>query len=145
MGVFQKIGKGVKALFGQTTLNAGEVFNTLAGKMDDWKFTEEEKAKYNKDMADAMASFANAQLTESTDRAIARRNIAHLIIYSFLFICLLGVVFLFIDIEKTKLLIEFSDKMYLTTSFITVIAFYFGGYYLSLLKGVGNSKDAKKD
>lgn len=120
----------VKAIFGKSTLDMNKVFDTFATKMDDWKFTDEERAKYNKEAADAMSTFVKETLGESTERSASRREIARLIIYLYLVISVLGLVFLFIDSAKTKLIIEFSNEMYLSVSFISIIAFFFSGYYI---------------
>lgn len=122
--------QGVKAIFGKSTLDIGKVFDTITTKMDDWKFTEEERARYNKEAADALASFAKETLNESTERSASRREVARLVIYFYLIICLAGLVFLFINTDIVKLIIEFCNEMYLTAAFITIIVFYFGGYYM---------------
>lgn len=130
----KNLGNGVRAIFGKSTLDIGKVFDTITTKMDDWKFTDEEKSRFNKEAADAMSSFAKETLSESTERAQSRREIARLIIYWYLILSLVGVIFLFIDSEKTKLIIQFADQMYLTIAFITIIAFFFGGYYINQFK-----------
>lgn len=130
MALLSTISKGVKAIFGKSTLDIATVFNTITTKMDDWKFTEEERARYNKEAADAMALFAKETLTESTERSASRREVARLVIYLYLLICVVGLVFLFINTDVVKLIIEFCNEMYLTAAFIAIIAFFFGGYYM---------------
>lgn len=134
MGWFKKVSTGVKALFGKSTLDINNVFNTITTKMDDWKFTEAERMQYNKEAAAAMAEYAKETMNESTERAQSRREIARLIIYFFLFYCTLGVVFLFINPDKTKLMMEFASSMYLDIAFLSIIAFFFGGYYINQFK-----------
>lgn len=130
MAIWGKISKGVKSVFGKSTLDVGKVFDTITNKMDDWKFTDEERSRYNKEAADAMATFAKETLNESTERSASRREIARLIIYIYLLICVVGLVFLFVNTNIVKLIIEFCNEMYLTAAFIAVIAFFFGGYYM---------------
>lgn len=131
MGWFKN---GIKAIFGKSTLDIGKVFDTITTKMDDWKFTDAEKSQFNKEAAEGMAAFAKDTLNESTERAQSRREIARLIIYFYLILSTIGIIFLFIDSAKTKLIMEFADNMYLTVAFLTIIAFFFGGYYINQFK-----------
>lgn len=134
MGWLQTIGAGVKSIFGKSTLDVNKVFDTLTTKMDDWKFTEAERMQFNREAADGMAAFVKDTMNESTERAQSRREISKLIIYWYLILSAVGVIFLFIDSEKTKLIIEFASKMYLTEAFLAIIVFFFGGYYINQFK-----------
>lgn len=134
MGVLKSITTGVKTIFGKSTLDMGQVFSTITNSMDDWKFTEQERATYNAKAAEAMADYAKATMNESTDRSKSRREIAQLVIMFYLITCLVGIVFVFISMDKTRLIMEFCNETYLTAAFITIIVFYFGGYYLDKFK-----------
>lgn len=125
----------VVGLFKPSQTNAANVFNTVANGIDKLAFSEQEKAIYNKDAADALAQFTKDTLGESTDRSRTRRQIALVIVFLYLVLGLCCIALAFVNIEKAKLLKDLISALSLDTAFIMILAFFFGGYYLNLIRG----------
>lgn len=124
-----------KGLFGASKLDVNNVFNKVSAGIDQLAFTPEEKAAYNKEAADALAQFTKDTLNESTDRSKTRRQISLIIIFVYMMMSVCCMVLAFINQEKAKLLLDVSTALNLDTAFLMILAFFFGGYYLNLLKG----------
>ena len=112
-------------------MDPGKVIEFAAGAMDRINFTNQERAEHNIKMADAVSKYAAETLSESTDRSITRRYLALGIISLYIFLTILTIVLAFFDIEKAKLVQTIMADYYLTTAFIMILAFFFGGYYLN--------------
>lgn len=123
-----------KNIFGGSTLDVNNVFNKVSDGIDKMAFTAEEKAAYNEKAADALAQFTKDTLTESTDRSKTRRQIALAITALYLLVSVCCMALAFYNTEAAKLLLNVSSALQLDTAFIMVLAFFFGGYYLNLLK-----------
>lgn len=139
MGIFG-LGKNNK-----TTVVDGAVklIGDVTGMIDDSKFKPEEKARFQIGMADATAEFVKATLSENTERSKARRHIAILSIYFFYFLFAVLVILWRFDsawFEATKgLALSFKFP----TVFIMIMAFFFGGYYLSKLPEITKRREKK--
>jgi len=131
MGWFKSIIKG--------GIDIGDTANNLLSKLDDSKFTEQEKAGYNKQMADATAEFYKLTLNENTVRSRTRRKIAIMIIKNYLVVLWLFVLlwganqFTTLEIDL-NMLIEIIKLFNIVTAFIMILAFFFGGYYAQKFK-----------
>lgn len=128
---------GLKAvftgLFGRSTLDVNNVFDKVSGGIDKLNFSNQERAAYNKEAADALAAFTKETLSESTDRSCTRRWIAIAITAIYMIMSLCCMVLAFFSTDKAKLLLDVSSALGLDTAFIMVLAFFFGGYYLKLI------------
>lgn len=124
-----------QGLFGASKLDVNNVFTSISTGIDQLGFTKEEKEIYNKAAADALATFTKDTLGESTDRSKTRRQIALIVTAIYLLISISCIILAFFDINKARLLLDVSSALSLDTAFIMVLAFFFGGYYLNLLKG----------
>ena len=112
-------------------IETDKVVDFFAGSMDRLNFTNQERAEHNLKMADAVATFAKETLAESTDRSVTRRYLS-IIIVSMYLLLVLGVIALsFFDPIRARLIMEIMKEFYLTTGFIMILAFFFGGYYLN--------------
>lgn len=123
----------VTGMFGKSTLDVNNVFDKVSGGIDKLNFSNQERAAYNKEAADALAMFTKETLSESTDRSVTRRWIALAITAVYMLMSMCCMVLAFFDQEKAKLLLDVSSALSLDTAFIMVLAFFFGGYYLKLI------------
>lgn len=117
-------------------VSAEKVFDTITSGVDKLAFTQEERSDMNKLLADRIADFAKETLEENSIRSIARRYVAIAVTSVFLFLTLLYVAMQMAGqaVGEIKELLFDSP---LSTAFIMVLAFFFGGYYaksFSLLK-----------
>ena len=112
-------------------IDSNKVIDFVAGAMDRINFTDQERAVHNLKMADAVAKFAAETLSESTDRSVTRRYLAIIIVTLYL-VLVLGVIALaFFDPTRAKMVMDIMAGYHLTTAFIMILAFFFGGYYLN--------------
>ena len=123
MNVFQR-------LFSKP-IETDKVIDFATGALDRINFTNQERAEHNIKMADAVASFVKDSLSESTDRSVTRRYLAVIIVTMYL-VLVLGVIALaFFDATRAKMVMDIMSGFRLTTAFIMILAFFFGGYYLN--------------
>ena len=109
--------------------------------IDEQKFTTEEAAIFNKGTAEASAQFVKDTLGEGTERSRSRRKIGVRFVSLFPWI-VIGIIALRIVENYVPTIAgsaEFAKgliiAMYLPAAFITIIAFFFGGYYLKQYTG----------
>jgi len=114
-------------------INTESAFNTISSGIDKLKFTKQEIAELNVKLADKVADFAEKTLSENTIRSKARRLISYVIIFAYI---LAVVVSYFSNNAMIGYVVKDSA---LKTAFIMVIAFFFGGYYMSKL-GIDKTK-----
>ena len=117
----------------KTTVVEGAVdlVKGIRGMIDDSKFTDEERARFNIQLADATAEFAKNTLSENTIRSQARRHIAVLSIYFFYGLFLLLAVLWKFDPEWFKATKDLATEFNFPIAFVMIMAFFFGGYYLN--------------
>jgi len=131
LGIFSKISKK----------NVDNVISSSISGIDKLFFTNEEKAEFNKTMADAVAEHAKASLGENSIRAITRRFIAFAIVLpNQILLLATGVMYWFSE-EYAAFLFQLAKEQ--ATAFMMVLVFYFGGYYAS--KFIGSKKKTKKN
>ncbi len=119
---FQTIFKG--------RLDAGKTFDTIASGIDKLAFTNQEKAEFNVKMADSMAEFAKLSISENTIRSRTRRFIAIFLIINIMLIFWLCVALVLLKHDISTIL-ELAGTFKLGLVFITIIAFFFSGYYFT--------------
>jgi len=128
----------IKTIF-KGGIDIGDTVNNLLSKVDDSKFTVQEKAAYNKQLADSTMEFYKLTLNENTVRSKTRRKIAILLIKNYLFIfwifVLLWLISIFtkFDINLNQYL-EIIKTFQIVTGFLMILAFFFGGYYAQKFK-----------
>jgi len=127
---------GILNLF-KGKIDVGNVVDKVMSAGDKLVFTKEEKADFNVAMADKLAKFVENTLSENTIRSKTRRHVALLVTYTFIVLLLSAIVFHFIDVEKSKFIAEMVKDSPISTAFIMVLAFFFGGYYM---KGISLNK-----
>jgi len=126
MGLFNKIGRK----------NVDKIVGGAVSGIDKMFFTKEEKANFNKGMADSLVQFVKQTTEENSIRSITRRFIAFAIMFVYLGLVVSTAVSLLLEGEHTKQLFDLvKDQSFLA---IMVTAFYFGGYYAQ--KFVGSKK-----
>lgn len=123
-------------------IDVGRVVDKLADGADTLRFSNEERAEFNLKMADRLAEYAKDTLSENTIRSKARRHIALIVVYAFIILLIAAIVLHFVDPEKSKFLIEIISGFPISTGFIMVLAFFFGGYYLKNAPFI-NKKEGK--
>ena len=133
-------------LFGknkETVINGvvGLVKN-IRGMIDDKNFTDEERARFNIQIADSVAEFAKATLGENTERSKARRSISKVSVYFFYSLIVALLAMWKFDPLWYDASIELIIAFKLPTAFIMIMAFFFGGYYVN--KFIGGGKTKKK-
>jgi VIT1/CCC1 family predicted Fe2+/Mn2+ transporter len=112
-------------------IESDKIIDFSLGALDRINFTNQERAEHNQKLADAVARFAQETLSESTDRSVTRRYLSVIIVTMYL-VLVLGVIALaFFNPGKAKMIMEIMKEFYLTTGFIMILAFFFGGYYLN--------------
>lgn len=117
-----------------TSNTVEKVIDNAARIADNMKFTEQERAMLNAELANNLAKHVEATVDESTDRSVARRYIAIVIIS--LYVCIAVAVLLLyafgVD-AVAKQIVEITNVLELDTAFIMILAFFFGGYYINKL------------
>lgn len=122
----------LKGLF-KGRLDINKTFDTVATGVGKLVFTKQEKAEFNAKMADSMAEYAKATMSESTTRSRTRRFIAIFLIINIMIIFWLCLILSLLGIDIT-IILELSNNLNLGIVFITIIAFFFGGYYFTTYK-----------
>jgi hypothetical protein len=117
-------------------IDAQSTFDTIASGIDKLAFTQEERSDFNKMLADKTAEFYASSLSESTIRSKTRRFIAIAVIVNVFLVFWLCVGLAFFG-KDISIILKLSEGFSLSTAFIMVLAFFFGGYYL---KGVSLKK-----
>jgi hypothetical protein len=119
-------------LFKKVDIN--KVIDKASNGIDKLMFTQEERADFNKALADGVAKHSVDTLNENTDRSKSRRIISLVIVAVYLFLVLVAVVaFPFIPLYSAFIFKVLAEN--LSVAFVSVIAFHFGGYYLSNMIG----------
>ena len=100
----------------------------VGGWIGNMEYTDEEKAEANAKIVGHVIDYAQATLSENTERSKARRNIAQMWIKTQLFLIIITAVVGMFDTDKAKILFDLatSTVMIATTSAITI--FFFGSY-----------------
>lgn len=121
-------------------INANKAFDTIANGIDKLAFTNEERAELNIKLADKVAEYSKETLSENTHRSKTRRFASICIISIYLILVLTLVVLSFFENINTDIIKELVSDSPLTTGFIMVLAFFYGGYYLKRIgfKGKNN-------
>ncbi len=122
-------------------IDVGKAFDTIASGVDKIAFTEEERADFNKGVADAQLEFVKTTVSENSARSITRRYLAIGIVGVFLFLILSSAVAAAFNGDYAAFLFELAKS--LTTLVLMVATFFFGGYYAN--KFVSASKEKKSN
>jgi tRNA A37 threonylcarbamoyltransferase TsaD len=114
----------------------------VGGWIGNSKFTEEEQAEMNRDIAKSVQSFAVATLEENTDRSKARRQIAQDVIRFYLWLIFLCGMTYPIDPKWSALWLSLASLPALGGLVVGVGAFFFGAHiHRSHIKSqIGNNK-----
>ena len=112
-------------------IDIGDTAKNVLGKLDDSFLTSQEKAD--------STEFVRETLEENTERSKTRRSIAKMIIYNYFVVFWIVIITFFLNAFKIievnlNALIDIVVKLQIPFAFITVIAFFFGGYYLRKYK-----------
>ena len=118
-------------------LDAQGTFDTIASGIDKLAFTAEERSEFNAKLADKLAEFSASTLSESTIRSRTRRFIAIMVIVNVFLVFWICVALVFLG-KDISIILKLTEGFSLSTAFIMVLAFFFGGYYL---KGISLKKD----
>lgn len=103
----------------------------IGGYVNDLTLTDEERRKYAREAADASAKFVASTLGESTVRSRTRRSIALDWIRVELFLVLAGVTAYPYDKEYAAFIFAVATCNLMFWGTCSVIAFFFGGYYMN--------------
>ena len=129
MGIFNKLG----------SKNVDKIVDGAVKGVDKLFFTNEEKAEFNKSMADAVVEYAQSTMGENTIRSITRRFVAFAIMGTYLLLILsAGAVYL-VDENYSTFLFDLAKSQ--DSLAIMVAVFYFGGYYAN--KFIGSNRKKK--
>ena len=111
-------------------VDVGKVVEDVSSGIDKLAFTKEEKAEFNLTVANKLAGFVENTLSENTIRSKTRRHVALLVTYTFLILVLAAIVLHFINPEDSKFIADLVKDSPVSTAFVMVLAFFFGGYYM---------------
>jgi hypothetical protein len=109
-------------------IDIGKTANNLLGKLDDSSLTSQEKADLTKD-------FYIKTMDENSIRSRTRRSIAIMLIINYILVFWVVIAAFGID-QLTEIEIDMKQLIGIITSFqipisfIAVITFFFGGYYI---------------
>lgn len=113
-------------------LDIGKVFTTTVGMIDDTRFTPEEASRVNMMKAEKTMEFAAKAADENSIRSKARRTLAFMVMGCTIAMAIAGVVFAAIGNPTiVQAIVDIAKAFNLGIAFISVIAFYFGGYYMN--------------
>ena len=105
-----------------------DTISQLAGIADKYSFTNEERAEFNKGMADATVEYTKLTMSENTVRSKTRRIIAVMIMAIWSFLVLLCAICWKIDPLWADHVLKLIGLI--SGISLSVTAFFFGGYYL---------------
>lgn len=115
-------------------LDSQNVFKTITDMVDDTRLTEEEAARINVIKAEKTIEYAVKSSDENSIRSKARRVIAFMVIGYVGIMGLTGTIFSILDKpEVVASILKVATAFNMGAAFVSVIAFYFGGYYLNKL------------
>lgn len=120
--------------------NVDNIVDGAIKGIDKLVFTNEEKAEFNKSMADAVVEFTKSTLGENTARSITRRYVAYSIVFVFLLLIIASGSVYLVDKDYSIFLFDLAKSIF--TMVMMILAFYFGGYYAS--KFIGSKREKKK-
>jgi Fe2+ transport system protein B len=112
-------------------LDPNKIIDFTMGGLDRLNFSNQERAEYNLKLAEALAEYTQKTLDESTDKSITRRYLSVIIVAIYMFLCLFTVAASLFNPEIATMVMTIIDEFYMTTAFIMVLAFFYGGYYIS--------------
>jgi len=125
----------VGKIFGNSN-TVDKVIDNAARIADNMKFSEQERARMNVELAEALAKHAESTMAESSDRSVTRRYISVALITLYVVIVLLVIGFNVAGyMDKAQQVVNACKEMYLDVAFVMIVAFFFGGYYASSLTG----------
>jgi len=131
MGIFGALGKK----------NVDKVINGAISGIDKLVFSQEERADFNKNVADSVSTFVKNTVDENSTRSITRRFIAFAVMGVYLILVLGSGIAFFFNEKASIFLFELSKSQ--STMAIMVAAFYFSGYYVG--KAVSLVKNKNKN
>ncbi len=119
-------------LFGKSAVDKGfEAFENVANKLDDRKFTSEEKSRVNLQMAEGFTEFAKAVGEANTPKSRQRRILAYIVFanvsaftWLIIYLRIIG------KIDTSKAVLEIVIELGWKEVFLTVVAFFFGSYLI---------------
>lgn len=109
---------------------AVDLVKDVRGMIDDSKFTAEERARYNIQVAEAAAQFAKDTMAENTERSRTRRSIAIGFVWFFCAVFVVIIVLWKFDPEWSAFVRSLAIDFKLPWAFIAVISFFFGAHLL---------------
>ena len=107
----------------------GSLITAALEGLDNWKFSEEERAKYAKEVMGVWLDVQKVTANESSTRSVTRRILAVGFIAAYLFLLLAGCAVYKWDPQYSLFL--FNTATSLNTPVLTIIIFYFGYYAVS--------------
>jgi len=134
MSILKGIITGVKAIFGageDGTGNVMKVATGIGGFIDEQKFTEEEKAKYNAELIPVFQQYMDSTVRENTQRSITRRSLAIWIIRTWIFLLAASIIASALNAnELAKYIYEIATLSTMDYLVLGVGAFFFGSHII---------------
>lgn len=124
-------------------LDINKSVETVTSAMDKIFFTDEEKADHFIKIADKTVEFYGKTLDENTVRSKTRRAIAIMIIAFSIVTMLFWLVMGYLG-KDTSYITEAILTFNMPMVFITVVAFFFGGYYMKNISLRSDRKEKEK-
>ena len=140
MNIFTGLFAAGKALLGMTSSNKGadnvmKVASGIGNWIDEQKFTEEEKAKFNLTMVEHYAQFMQSTVGENTQRSITRRDIAIWIIRMEIIALMLYGILASLELGASDVWWKIATDSPLGILTLGVGAFFFGTHLVRASKG----------
>lgn len=124
----------VKTLFGNSKLDLGEKFDTVAKGIDKLKLTEQEKNE-------GIVQFVTDTLSENSERSKTRRTVSKIIVINTIVLAWFLIILALLGHELTSIL-KLVSIFHLGEAFLMVLAFFYSGYYINKYR---NNKKPEKN
>lgn len=131
---------GVKTIFGvgqDGTNNVMKVASGIGGWIDEQKFTDEEKATYNKELIGHFDRFMENTIKENTQRSKTRREIALWVIRNWIFMLWVSIFAYLVELRQETIVHDFSAYVYKVATITELLylvlgvgAFFFGAHII---------------
>lgn len=104
------------------------------------RYTAEDMAEMDAKVADGVRKFAVDTLSENTERSKARRDIANLVIKSYLLMAFMAVIVYPFNPEWSLFILSVLSGGAISGAFVSVIIFFFGSHWHRTTKAKNNGE-----
>lgn len=109
-------------------VDVGRAFEAVTSAADKAAFSQEERADFNKSVADAQVEYLKTTVSENSIRSITRRCISFAVMGTFLALVIMAAIVYRIDPEWARFILEICAGRLGAITFMVAV-FFFGAYY----------------